>query len=81
MTEVWKKITAFSGSSVFKSITQHNGELICNPNEIADTLVRYAKVSGTERVILSISLQGKMKSNTTLTLNVNGTEVVMCLSG
>ena len=45
------QISAITGISAFKSITyiEHDGELTCNPDEIANTLAaRYAEVSSTE---------------------------------
>ena len=51
MTKEWKKIKATAGTSVFKPIAsiEHDGELICNTDEIAGTLAaRYAEVRSTE---------------------------------
>lgn len=82
MNKVWEKIIEIADTSLFKPITyiEDNGELICNPDEITDTFgVRYAGVSSTESTF-SISSQEKMRSNATLTSNVKGTGLIMCLS-
>ncbi|KAK7867868.1 hypothetical protein R5R35_008617 [Gryllus longicercus] len=50
VTEIWQKIRSIAGKNVFSPITciEHEGQLICNPDEIANALAtQYSKASGT----------------------------------
>lgn len=50
VTEVWQKIRSIAGKNVFSPITciEHEGQLICNPDEIANVFAsQYSKVSNT----------------------------------